>query len=112
MIDLLLKFPSVDVAVQVGQALGVTAPSEEGDGTFATIQADHNVAVCVIGEHFVPTGVTLTDDEGNEHPEMIGDGQWWVMIRGRDGTPVPPDLDPYIVTPNPADPTIPDRRWA
>lgn len=112
MIDLLLKFPSRDVAVQVGQALGVTSPSEEVQGTFETIQADHELAVCIIGEHFVPTGNVLTDPEGGEYPEMVGDGAWWVMIRSIPDQPVPPELQPYAVTPNPADPTIPNRRWA
>lgn len=111
MIDLLLRFPDRDTAVAVGRQLGVTSPAEE-DGGFHTIQADHDLAVRVIGEHMVPTGTLLTDSAGGEYPELVGDGCWWVMIRSLPDQPVPAELQPYVVTRDDSDPAIPNDRWA
>jgi hypothetical protein len=109
MIDLLLCFPDYSTAAQVGVALGFTA--QNGDGTYRTTQATETLGICVIGEHFYQTGNTITID-GRTVPEFAGDGKWWVMVRGLVELPVPEAIQPYVVTPNPADPLIPNVRWA
>ena len=40
----------------------------DADGEIIT--ASHNHHLNVIGTKYEPTGVTLTDDDGNEYPEM------------------------------------------
>ncbi len=91
MIDLLLRFPSQNAAAQVGQGLGYTTP--DGQGGWNTTEATLTLAVCVIGEH-------------------NGDGKWWVMVRSLVDMPVPEVIAPYIVTPDPENPAIPQRVWA
>ena len=110
MIDLLLCFPNYTTAAQVGVALGFTA--QNPDGTFRTTQATETLAICVIGEHFYPTGQTTTDSEGRTIPVFVGDGKWWVMVRSLVEMPVPEAVQAYIVTPDPLDPLIPNQRWA
>ena len=59
MIDVLLKFANQTQAAQVGQALGYTTQDPE-TGEWHTTQATETLAICVIGEHWVPTGETTT----------------------------------------------------
>jgi len=111
MIDLLLKFPSQLVAAQVGQGLGYSAQDPE-TGEWHTTQATLTLGICVIGEHYAPTGETTTGPMGEPVPVMAGDGQWWVMVRSLVDMPIPPEIQPFIVQPDPANPAIPNRVWA
>lgn len=111
MIDLLLKFPSQLVAAQVGQGLGYSVQDPE-TGEWQTTQATLDLAICVIGEHYIPTGETTTGPMGEPVPVMAGDGQWWVMVRSLVDMPIPAEIQPFIVQPDLADATIPNRVWA
>ncbi len=67
--DLLLKFPSREVAIAVGEQLGVTTNDE-------TIQANNDLAISVIGKH--------------------NDAHWWVMIRFLVPYELPEALNDFI----------------
>jgi len=126
--DLLLKFPDQDKAVQFGTAFGATSEDEEsGENVTAAHVGDLNIHV--IGTHYAPTGETDTDTEGNELPVMEAVPGWWIMVRAPDGFPVagtigqlPAEIQPEVVwaavdengepVPRPTDPLIPDRVWA
>jgi hypothetical protein len=95
MIDVLLCFPSRDIAGQIGVALGYSkVDAEKG---FVTTQATLSLAVCVIGEHFV----------GEE-----GDGKYWVMVRSLADINIPEQIKSFIVEPDENNPAIPKNRWA
>ena len=65
----------------------VTNVDEEGvetqvaDGEPYLVQFTHEYAIDVVGTIYEPTGNTLTDDEGNEHPEMAPVDGWHVNVR-------------------------------
>lgn len=111
MMDVLLRFPSREAAIQVGAALGYTVQDPE-TGEWVTTQATLTLAVCVIGEHPIPTGETTTGPNGEPLPVYAGDGNWWVMVRSLEDLEIPEAVLPFIVQPNPADSTIPNRIWA
>lgn len=111
MMDVLLRFPSREAAIQVGAALGYTVQDPE-TGEWVTTQATLTLAVCVIGEHPIPTGETTTGPNGEPVPVYTGDGNWWVMVRSLEDLEIPEAILPFIVQPNPADSTIPNRVWA
>lgn len=111
MIDLLLKFPSREVAAQVGQGLGYSTQDPD-TGEWQTTQATETLAICVIGEHWVPTGETTTGPMGEPVPVYAGDGQWWVMVRSLVDMAIPAEIQPFIVQPDPENPAIPNQRWA
>ena len=111
MIDVLLKFSSQTQAAQVGQALGYTTQDPD-TGEWHTTQATLDLAICVIGEHWVPTGQTTTGPNGEPVPVYAGDGQWWVMVRSLVDMQIPAEIQPFIVVPNPEDPSIPNQKWA
>lgn len=115
MIDLLLSFPTFEIATQVGVASGyVEVDDIDNPQQIETIQANFNMAICVIGEHFVPTGEV--DAEGS--PTHVGDGKWWVLVRSLQDIDLPAEIQPFIVwssqsgEPMPDDPAIPKRQWA
>lgn len=91
MIDILLKFPSIDVAGQIGAALGYSKP--DGQGGWNTTKATETLAIYVIGEH-------------------KRDGNWWVMVRSLVDIPIPAEIQQFIVTPDPNNPAIPNATWA
>lgn len=111
MIDVLLKFANQTQAAQVGQALGYTTQDLE-TGEWHTTQATLDLAICVIGEHWVPTGETTTGPNGNPVPVYAGDGQWWVMVRSLVDMAIPAEIQPFVVIPDPGNPAIPNQRWA
>lgn len=106
--DLLLKFPSNEVAVAFGQSLGVTAPDENGENVTATRAGD--LTLHVIGEHRAPNGKTETVD-GFEIPVLAPVPGWWVLARAPDDYPIPTDslaaIGAEIVAPT-GDPSIPN----
>ena len=65
----------------------ITNVDEEGvetqvaDGEAYLVTHSHDYAIDVVGTIYEPTGVTLTDDEGNEYPETAPVDGWHVNIR-------------------------------
>jgi hypothetical protein len=58
---------------------GVETQVEDGDPYMVT--HSHDYAIDVVGTLHEPTGTMLTDEEGNEHPEMQAMAGWHVNIR-------------------------------
>lgn len=111
MIDLLLKFQSQEQAGLIGEQLGYTTRDPE-TGEFNTTQATLDLAICVIGVHYYPDGTTIEGPNGEQVPNLVADNQYWVMVRSLVDIEIPPEIQPFIVEPNPEDPTIPNQRWA
>ena len=111
MIDVLLKFSTQTQAAQVGQAMGYTTQDPD-TGEWQTTQATETLAICVIGEHFAPTGETTAGPMGQPVPVYAGDGQWWVMVRSLVDMAIPAEIQPFIVEPDPENLAIPNQRWA
>jgi len=65
----------------------ITNVDEEGvetqtaDGDPYLVAHSHDYAIDVVGTLHEPTGTMLTDDEGNEYPEMSAMTGWHVNIR-------------------------------
>ena len=65
----------------------VTQIDEEGvetqvaDGDPYLVTHSHDYAISVVGTLHEPTGTMLTDEEGNEYPEMQAMTGWHVNIR-------------------------------
>lgn len=121
MIDFFLCFPTFEIATQVSVALGFTTVDNIDDPEIIeTIEATHDLAIKVIGEHYVLTGET--DSEGNALYQP--DGKWWIMVRVLTEIPIPPQIEPFIAwrsdsvdennepIPQPVDGSIPMIRWA
>ena len=111
MIDLLLRFPSQQVAAQVGAQLGYSK-QDPVSGLWHTTQATLELGICVIGEHYYPNGQTTQGPNGEALPVYVGDDQWWVMVRSLIDMAIPEQITPFIVTPDPENPLIPNRTWA
>ena len=104
MIDLLLKFNSQEQAAQIGQQLGYSrlatfVVDDESDPEYGqtvtkwqTTAATLNLAICVIGQH-----------QG---------ANWWVMVRSLVDMVIPPEIQPFIVQPDPENQAIPNQVWA
>ena len=58
---------------------GVETQVEDGDPYMVT--HSHDYAIDVVGTLHEPTGTMLTDEEGNEYPEMSAMTGWHVNIR-------------------------------
>ena len=74
------------------------------------VSTTHDYAIDVVGVIYEPTGNMLTDDEGNEYPEMAPLDGWHLNIRLLNDTmrEAAEALDAtYGVTPN-----TPSRVWA
>ena len=111
MIDLLMRFPSREVAAQVGEHLGYTTIDPE-TGEISTTQATLTLAICVIGVHYYPDGTFTEGPNGEQIPNLKADNQYWVMVRSLVDMDLPPEILPFIVERNPDDPTQPQQRWA
>jgi hypothetical protein len=65
----------------------VTVIDEEGnetqtpDGESYLVTHSHDYAISVVGTLHEPTGTMLTDEEGNEYPEMQEMAGWHINIR-------------------------------
>jgi len=65
----------------------VTVVDEEGvetqtpDGDPYLVAHSHDYAIDVVGTIHEPTGTMLTDEEGNEYPEMQAMAGWHINIR-------------------------------
>ena len=118
MIDLLLCFPDVATAGQVGEQLGCAKKKEvygvdvvDGvDGwVFAT---NHTVAICPVGPHYFPSG-QMADDSGlGPYPVMESDKKFWALARIMVEMPVPEVLASFIVERDADDVMQPQRQWA
>ena len=58
---------------------GVETQVEDGDPYMVT--HSHDYAIDVVGTLHEPTGTMLTDEEGNEYPEMQAMTGWHINIR-------------------------------
>lgn len=58
---------------------GVETQTPEGDAYLVT--HSHDYAIDVVGTLQEPTGTMLTDEEGNEYPEMQAMAGWHINIR-------------------------------
>jgi len=65
----------------------ITNVDEEGnetqtpDGESYLVTHTHDYAISVVGTLHEPTGTMLTDEEGNEYPEMQAMAGWHINIR-------------------------------
>jgi hypothetical protein len=109
--DVLLRFDSQLQAAQVGQSLGYSAQDPE-TGEWKTTQATLDLAICVIGEHYIATGETTEGLNGEPVPVLAGDAKWWVMVRSLIEMTLPEQILPFIVERDPENPAIPNRVWA
>jgi hypothetical protein len=109
--DVLLRFDSQLQAAQIGQALGYSTQDPDS-GEWQTTQATLDLAICVIGEHYTPTGETTEGPSGELVSVMAGDGKWWVMVRSLVEIELPAQILPYIVERDPENPAIPNQVWA
>ena len=74
----LSEFYRQDYVTQVDEE-GVETQVADGDPYLVT--HSHDYAIDVVGTIQEPTGTMLTDDEGNEYPEMAPVDGWHVNIR-------------------------------
>ena len=95
MIDYLLKFPSKDIAERFGISNGF-AYVDEDSGKVISSMASEVHALYEIGEHFIPTGKTYSNEFGTESPELKRDGQYWVLFRDLIGMPIPNGAEQFI----------------
>jgi hypothetical protein len=109
--DVLLRFDSQLQAAQVGQQLSYSTQDPE-TGEWSTTQATLDLAICVIGEHYIATGETTEGPNGELVPVMAGDGHWWVMVRSLVEMELPAQILPFVVERDPENPAIPNRVWA
>ena len=80
----------------------------DDEGGFVSGTADY--AIDVVGVLHEPTGVTITNDDGMEYPEMVALDGWHVNLRlSGDGRRADAEaLVAYIVDPSPVTPA---RVW-
>ena len=74
----LSEFYRQDYVTQVDDE-GVETQVAEGDAYLVT--HSHDYAIDVVGTLHEPTGTMLTDEEGNEYPEMQAMTGWHINIR-------------------------------
>ena len=75
----LSAFYQQDYVTQVDEETGESTQVAEGDAYLVT--HSHDYAIDVVGTLHEPTGNTLTDEEGNEYPEMQAMTGWHINIR-------------------------------
>ena len=75
----LSAFYRQDYVTQIDEETGESSQVADGDPYLVT--HSHDYAISVVGTLHEPTGNTLTDDEGNEYPEMAPMTGWHVNIR-------------------------------
>ena len=75
----LSAFYRQDYVTVVDEETGESSLVEDGESYLLT--HSHEYAIDVVGTIQEPTGTMLTDDEGNEYPEMAPVDGWHVNIR-------------------------------
>jgi hypothetical protein len=84
-LDTHLKFPDESTATRLMLEAGLL--QQRGD----LIVQGQGQMIDIIGLIYKPTGAMLTDEQGNQHPEMVDIGGWHVNMRGE----LPEALTPY-----------------
>ena len=72
-------FYKQDYVTVVDEETGESSQVADGDPYLA--MHTHDYAIDLVGTIYEPTGVTLTDDEGNEYPETAPVDGWHVNVR-------------------------------
>ena len=75
----LSDFYQQDYVTQVDEETGESTQVADGDPYL--VQFTHDYAISVVGTLHEPSGTMLTDEEGNEYPEMQAMAGWHVNIR-------------------------------
>ncbi len=75
----LSDFYQQDYVTQVDEETGESTQVADGDPYL--VQFTHDYAISVVGTLHEPTGTMLTDEEGNEYPEMQAMAGWHINIR-------------------------------
>ncbi len=75
----LSDFYQQDYVTVVDEETGESSQIEDGESYLVT--HSHDYAIDVVGTLHEPTGTMLTDEEGNEYPEMAPVDGWHVNIR-------------------------------
>lgn len=76
----LSAFYRQDYVTQVDdEVTGESSQSPDGDPYL--VSHSHDYAIDVVGIMQKPTGVMLTDGEGNEYPEMAPEAGWHINVR-------------------------------
>lgn len=96
MTDFALRFPDEATSFAAAEELGAVIETEDGP---RLARFTDRYAIDVIGEIVLPPA-----NEGDAPTVLTG---WHVNLRILDGTPLPADLEPFVVTP-----ANPYRVWA
>ena len=75
----LSDFYRQDYVTQIDEETGESTQVADGDPYL--VQFTHDYAISVVGTPHEPTGTMLTDEEGNEYPEMQELTGWHINIR-------------------------------
>ena len=75
-LDIHLKFPDEATATRLMLETGLLAQVAD------QIVQGQGQMIDIIGPIYKPTGVILTDEEGNKRPEIADVGGWHVNMRG------------------------------
>ena len=75
----LSDFYRQDYVTQIDEETGESTQVADGDPYL--VQFTHDYAISVVGTLHEPTGTMLTDEEGNEYPEMQAMTGWHINIR-------------------------------
>ena len=104
----LAAFYKQDYTTIVDPETGEESTQVEGSPYLVQTTADY--AIDVVGVIYKPTGVTLTDADGNEYPEMAPLDGWHVNLRlsGDNKRADAEELAAYTVDPAPS---TPSRVW-
>lgn len=92
-----LCFPDEAASVAVAVALGLVAMTDEGP---RLVRYTHRYALDVIGTVFLPTGETITTEEGFDIPVLAAAPGWHVNLAILDGSEIPAECSPFLVYPN------------
>jgi hypothetical protein len=110
MINILVKFPDRQAAIDFGVTWGVTNPDTEKTSVFRP----PGINIAVLGTHSYNAGT-------EEEPDLVTADGWFVRISAPDGTEIPEEIEPLIVDdtwiedgqgghiPNPH---LPSANWA
>lgn len=78
--------------------------TDDGQGNPAWATASHDHALDVIGTLYKATGKMLTDEDGNQYPEMAAEQGFHVNLLAKS---LPPGLQAHLIHP-----VTPSRVWA
>jgi len=102
LLDIHLNFPDEATATSLMLEAGLLQQVTDVDGSVTNVQGQGQM-IDIIGPIYKATGTMLTDEEGNEYPEMADVGGWHVNMRGE----LPESIAPYKIVVS----GIPYRIW-